>query len=120
MQSSVSLKISSGLEISDQMDSSLKQLILQTIHTNEDQVGYMLQVYYPREKVSQLTVVPDSISENLQVITLKLQYVLEEFSACSAIDTLLQEKMTLTVHLDKNAGELELKGEYWPERDSDS
>ena len=120
MQSTIRLKISSGPEVSGQMDSGLKQLVLQTIHANKDQVGYMLQVYYPREKVSQLTVVPGSISESLQVITLKLQYVLEEFSACSAIDTLLHEKMTVTVHLDKNAGELELKGEYWPERDSDS
>jgi len=116
MQSSIKLKISSDLEVSGQMDSAL---ILQTIHTHADQVAYMLQAYHTREKVSKITVVPDSIFNNHGVTTLKLQYILEEFSACSAIDTVQQEKMTATVRLDEKTAELELTGEYWPERDSD-
>lgn len=116
MQSTIKLKISPVPEVSVQVDSAL---ILETIQTHAEQVAYMLQAYHTREKVSRVTVVPDSLSNNAGVIILKLQYVLEEFSACSAIDTLQQEKMTLTGYLDEKAGELELIGEYWPERDPD-
>lgn len=116
MQSTIKLKISPVQEVPVKVDSAL---ILQTIQLHAAQVAYMLQAYHAREKVSRVTVVPDSISNNAELTTLKLQYVLEEFSACSAIDTLQQEKMTVTVHLDEKAGELELTGEYWPERDPD-
>lgn len=116
MQSTIKLKISPVPEVSVQVDSAL---VLETIQTHAEQVAYMLQAYHIREKVSRVTVVPDSLSNNVGVITLKIQYVLEEFSACSAIDTLQKEKMTVTVYLNEKAGELELTGEYWPERDPD-
>lgn len=119
MQSAVKLNISSDLEFSGQADSALEQLLLQTIKEHADQVAYMLQAYHAREKVSRVTVFPGSFSSKLKLITVQLQYTLEEFSACSAIDTLAQEKMTVTVHLDEKSTALELIGEYWPERDSD-
>ena len=64
--------------------------------------------------------IPGSIDlKNLDAITLKIQYVLEEFSACAAIDTIQTEKMTIALLINRKADELELKGESWPERDSE-
>jgi hypothetical protein len=124
MQSSVKLKVSSGLSILSDLNTSLdlesEDQLLQVINEHADQIAYMLQVYHPREKVSRVEATPESIDlKNRDIITLKIQYILEEFSACAAIDTLQLEKMTITILVDQLAGELELKGEYWPERDSD-
>ncbi|KIO74663.1 hypothetical protein TH53_25105 [Pedobacter lusitanus] len=128
MQSSVKLKVSSGLAILSDLsislnlkDKTIKEQLTHIIAKDADQIAYMLQAYHPREKVSRAEVVPDSIDlSNPEIIRLKIQYVLEEFSACSAIDTLNKERMTLTIFIDQLTGELELKGEYWPERDADS
>lgn len=127
MQSSVKLKNSTGLSIlsglpafSDLEREAINEQLLQTINEHADQVAYMLQVYHPREKVSSAEVIPGSIHfKSPEAVTLKISYILEEFSACSAIDTLQKEKMEITILIDQLAGELELKGEYWPERDSD-
>jgi len=127
MQSSVKLRVSSALSIlpdlnspSELVSQAIKEQFIQTISEHADQVAYMLQVYHPREKVSRVEVIPESIDlKNPDALTLKVQYVLEEFSACAAIDTLQRENMTLTILPDQNVGELELKGEFWPERDSD-
>ncbi|QNK61206.1 hypothetical protein H7F33_11545 [Pedobacter sp. PAMC26386] len=107
-------------EIVKKEEGILEAQLFLVIEKYADQVAYMLQTYHIREKVSRVTVVPDSIVfKSLDFMVLKLQYVLEEFSACSAIDTLHLEKMTVTVGIDEKARELELKGEYWPERDSE-
>jgi len=115
------LSILSGLPASSDIEhEAIKELLLQTINEQADQVAYMLQVYHPREKVSSAEVIPGSFQfKSAKVINLKISYILEEFSACSAIDTLQKENMEVTILIDQLAGELELKGEYWPERDSD-
>ena len=80
-----------------------------------EQLGYMLQEYYSREKVSKVKVVPDSIvAENPQSVTLKVMYVMEEYNACSAVDTEIRTKMNLTAVVNDEAGLLGIKGEYWP------
>jgi len=83
---------------------------------NAEQIAYMLQSYYSREKVSAVQVNADSISLNSSSeISLKLEYVMEEFNACSAVDTLNKDKMTVKLSQDQ-AGDYVLTGEYWPER----
>ncbi|MBB5634899.1 hypothetical protein HDE68_000784 [Pedobacter cryoconitis] len=123
MQSSIKVNgslvsgILSGLNNSSD---ALKERLIQLINVYSDQLAYMLLAYHPREKVSSIQVIADSIHLNIpEVITLKIQYALEEFSVCSAIDTLQLEKMTLTMLIDQKTKELEIKGEYWPERDPD-
>lgn len=83
-----------------------------------DQLGYMLQTYHPREKVSQVAVVTGSIiTENLQSIAFKLEYTIEEYNACSAVDTDQKAKMNMTAAIDSDAGLLIIKGENWPQRE---
>ncbi|MBB6502426.1 hypothetical protein [Pedobacter cryoconitis] len=113
MQSSVQLRISSELPI------TTNQLI-QTIDQYAEQVAYMLQAYHPHEKASGVEVMPESMSHTpLGLITLELSYQLEQFNVCRAIDAVRREKMVVSVFVDQQRGELELRGEYWPERETD-
>lgn len=117
MQSSHQLQLSPAQQeawISQQDHTALLEELIQQ---HGDQLAYMLQAYYAREKVSQLVIVPGSITVKAQVITLQLEYVMEEYNACSAVDTLQKQRMTVSVIPDAGSANLELKGEYWPERD---
>ena len=93
-------------------------LLNRLIDQYADQLAYMLQVYYSREKVSRVTVVPDSIAaENPQSVKLMVIYVMEEYNACSAVNTEVKTKMNLTAAVDDETGLLNIKGEYWPQLD---
>lgn len=115
MQSSYQLKLSDGQKDLLIQEPGLKtELIESVIQSNAEQIGYMLQAYYTREKVSKVCIVPGSINFTPDAsVSLKLEYVMEEFNACSAINTEQKEKMTITI--DREAGVLTLKGESWPE-----
>lgn len=87
------------------------------IEQNAEQIAYMLQSYYSREKVSRVQLIADTISFNGKVdISVRLEYVMEEYNACSAVDTLKVDKMTVKISQDQH-GDYLLYGEYWPERD---
>ena len=115
MESSYQLKLSARQqELLNQGIST--GLLTEVIAEHADQIGYMLQAYYPREKVSKVTLIPESIVlKDPEAAILTLEYLMEEFSACSAIDTEQKDKMTVTVNADPAAGMLNLKGETWPE-----
>lgn len=127
MQASFIIKLSKeqNLLLKDQVQASkdtvgypeiAETLLMDLIHQYAEKIGYELQIYHSREKVSQVNVVSDSIVfNNTQDIHLKLQYVIEEFSACSAIDTLQQENMKFTAVADLENEQVHLKGEFWPE-----
>ncbi|WP_158799722.1 hypothetical protein [Pedobacter sp. L105] len=117
MQSSYQIKLSEELKhsITEKSD-ALPDLLTDLIDAHGDQLGYMLQSYYSREKVSKVLVIPGSIEVTpLGLITLKLGYVIEEFNACSAIDSEKREKMGITVTADQEKGFLKLLAENWPE-----
>jgi len=92
------------------------ELLAAAIHEHAEQIGYMLQAYFPREKIRRVALVPGTIAAG-QEGTLKAQidFVKEEFNSCSAIDTELKDKMTITIVPDRSAGTLKLEGETWPE-----
>lgn len=91
-------------------------MLTEIIELHAESIGYELQSYYPKEKVSRLSVVPESIVfNNAGDIHLKLQYIIEEYNACSAVDTLKQENMKFTAAVDLENAKLHLKGEFWPE-----
>jgi len=93
-----------------------EELLVNAVAENADQIGYMLQAYYPREKVSGVAVVSGStILKTETELTLKLEYVKEEFNACSAVDTELRDRMTVTVYAGTDSAILTIQGEYWPE-----
>jgi len=118
MESSYQIKLSPEQRESLAQDQKFSEkLLAEIISEHADQLGYMLQAYYPREKVSRVTVSPGSmLVKDHGAVSLRLQFVLEEFSACSAIDTEQKDKMTITVSPDLENGVLDLKGETWPER----
>jgi hypothetical protein len=92
------------------------ELLTEVIGEHADQLAYMLQAYYPREKVSKVKVIPEAVVlKDSATAVLDLKYVIEEFSACSAIDTEQKDKMTVTVTVCPETGVLNLKGEVWPE-----
>jgi hypothetical protein len=117
MESSYQIKLTEEQrEVLVQHADILETMLAGVINEHHEQLGYMLQAYYPREKVSKVIFVPGSISiQGKYVITLRLEYIKEEYSACSAIDTVLKDHMTVTVNADPEAGLFNLKGENWPE-----
>jgi len=117
MQSTYQLKLSSAQQERVRLKAGItSELVEEVISLNGDPIGYMLQAYYSREKVSKVKLIPGSIHFDEQgVITLKLEYVMEEYNACSAINTEQKDKMTVTINADQEAGSLSLKGENWPE-----
>jgi AraC-like DNA-binding protein len=93
-----------------------KELLAGAIDEHAEQIGYMLQDYFPREKIRRVAVIPGSISiQDTSPVTLRLGFVKEEFNMCSAIDSELKDSMTITVVIDKAAGIIKLIGEAWPE-----
>lgn len=121
MQATLKFKISANLLTALQEDrASKKNLLIEEIGAHSDQIAYMLQSYYPREKVSKVNAIPDTVRfGEANSITLQLEYLMEEFNACSAVDTLNKGKMTVSIYCDLSTGELNLSGEYWPEREPD-
>jgi len=117
MQPILKLKLSPKQEeIVRQSPNQVIGLIAGVIVANADQIGYMLQAYYPREKVSKVMILTDSIHPIDQLsITVEINYSIEEFNACSAIDTEDTKHMHVTVQINQEEGSLQLIGEYWPE-----
>ena len=121
MQATLKIKIPADLHIALQENTaSKKDLLIEEILGHSDQIAYMLQSYYQREKVSEVNVIPGTIQFiGANSIKLQLEYVMEEFNACSAVDTLNKGKMTVSIDFNLTAEELDLSGEYWPEREPD-
>jgi len=93
-----------------------EDLLVQAVAEHADQIGYMLQAYYPREKVSGVSVVSGStVIKTANELSLKLEYVKEEFNACSAVDTELKDSMTVNVISVVTTGTITIQGESWPE-----
>lgn len=91
-------------------------LLAAAIHEHAEQIGYMLQAYFPREKIRRVALVPGSIAAGQEgTFKAQIDFVKEEFNSCSAIDTELKDQMTITIVADKGAGTLHLAGETWPE-----
>ena len=120
MQSFLKLTLPPGLtDFPAHLSSFNTQQINTLIAHNAEQIAYVLQSYYSREKVSAVQVVIDTINFNGSLeISLKLEYVMEEFNACSAVDTLKKDKMTVKISQD-HTGDYQLTGENWPERDGE-
>ena len=116
MDSSYQLKLSPSQQQLVQQGQLNEELLVNAVGQHADQIGYMLQAYYPREKVSGVAVVPGSMVIKTETeLSLKLEYVKEEFNACSAVDTELKETMTVTVYSAIDPGILTILGESWPE-----
>lgn len=117
MESSYLLKLSAAQqELLAQRPFISTELLAAAIHEHAGQIGYMLQAYFPKEKISRVSVIPGTITvQELSPVTLQLEFLKEEFNMCSAVDSELKDKMLITVGIDRDGGVLELKGETWPE-----
>lgn len=117
MQASHQVKLSPEQQQSWKTTSDHSLLLEEMIRQHADQMGYALQAYYSREKVSGVVIVAESIVVKGDTITLKLEYVMEEYNACSAVDTLQKQRMTFSIAPEHDFTRLHFRGEYWPERD---
>lgn len=119
MQESIKLKLSEEQqELLKQDPNQISAVINEVIPVFSDQIGYMLQAYHPRQKVSEVKVIAGSASSlDNATVSLKISYVIEEFSACSAVDIEDKASMPVSIATDKENGELTLTGEYWPSLD---
>lgn len=116
MQPSLKLKLSAEQQGFVKVQAvEITTFLNSVITANAEQIGYFLQAYYPREKVRGVEIIPGSVELKKTDLLLKITYTLEEFNACSAVDTEDRKQMPVTVAIDRVNGELNLVGEYWPE-----
>lgn len=119
MQSTYILQPSHELSAAIQQDKESKYTLLsQEIAGASAQMAYMLQAYYPREKLSNVQVISGSITfYSHLVFRLKLVFTMEEFNVCSAINTVNEEHMTINGRVEEEG--IILEAENWPERDAE-
>ena len=91
--------------------SALVTQLVQEIELHKLQIGYLIQDYYPKQKVR----VAELIFNRSNLSELFVKFSLEEFSSCAAIDTYELAGMKLQVTFDTNSQMIELVGEEWSE-----
>lgn len=95
--------------------------VLLTLIAGREKLEIMLQGYHSREKVRGLTFEEGSL-EGLEMNEYRVHanYVLEEYSVCSAIDQVDSERMELRISLLSEGNEIAVRGIDLPEREPDS
>ena len=107
-------------QLPQQGAAGLDLLITGAVDAHAAQIGYLLQDYYQKERVREVSVLPGSLEwSGPTAAGLILQYRIEAFNVCSAIDTEAAEKMRFSAVLDFEKKELLLTGENWPERNGE-
>lgn len=95
--------------------------VLLTLIAGREKLEIMLQGYHFREKVRKLTFEEGSLEElGTNEYRIQANYVVEEYSVCSAIDQVDAEKMRLSVYLYPESASMEIRGIDLPEREPDS
>lgn len=98
-----------------------KAAVLLTLTAGREKLEFMLQGYHSREKVRRLSFKEGSLEElGTNEYRVQANYVVEEYSVCSAIDQVDAEKMCLFVYLHPERSSMEIKGIDLPEREPDS
>lgn len=113
------------LDLTDESKSLLamdaKAAVLVTLVAGREKLEFMLQGYHSREKVRRLTFEEGSMEKAVKdEYRVQANYVIEEYSVCSAIDQVGAEKMRLFVYLNPERASIEIKGIDLPEREPDS
>jgi hypothetical protein len=88
----------------------LKSLLLEVLDANKDKVGYLIQDYYPREKVRVVAFELNEPNWEADVFIAKASFTLEQFSVCAAIDSLETSSMLMRLSISKQ-GDLIVAGE---------
>lgn len=121
----ISMQHSTILDLTDESKSLLamdaKAAVLVTLVAGREKLEFMLQGYHSREKVRRLTFEEGSLEKaGTDEYRVQANYVIEEYSVCSAVDQVGAEKMRLFVYLNPECSSIEIKGIDLPEREPDS
>jgi hypothetical protein len=88
----------------------LKSLLFDVLDANKDKVGYLIQDYYPREKVRVVAFELNEANGEADGFTAKVSFTLEQFSVCAAIDSLETSSMLIRLSISEQ-GDLIVAGE---------
>jgi hypothetical protein len=95
--------------------------VLLTLIAGREKLEIMLQGYHSREKVRRLTFEEGNLIQlGTNEYRIQANYVVEEYSVCSAIDQVDAESMQLRISLLSEKNEIAVKGIDLPEREPDS
>lgn len=95
--------------------------LLHVLASRTEKLEIMLQGYHSREKVRRLTFEEGSLAElGTDEYRIRANYVVEEYSVCSAIDQVDSESMRLSISVLSEGNEIVVKGIDLPEREPDS
>ncbi|NQX38562.1 hypothetical protein SAMN05421820_101590 [Pedobacter steynii] len=95
--------------------------LLHALAAGREKLEFMLQGYHSREKVRRLSFEEESLEElGANEYCVQANYIVEEYSVCSAIDQVDSESMQLRISLLSEGNGIAVKGIDLPERDPDS
>ena len=109
MQSKIKIPFPEDLRNSNKAE--LVRTLQQEIQLHKDQIGYMIQDYYPKQKV-RVAEMTFPVTDSLELF---VKFSLEEFSSCAAIDTYELSAMKILVITNEDGGEIDIVGEEWAE-----
>jgi len=77
----------------------------------KEEIGYMIQDYYPKQKVR----IAELVFPAFETSSFYARFSLEEFSSCAAIDSYDLSGMKIQVSVDTVEKVITISGEEWPE-----
>jgi hypothetical protein len=108
MEHTITIKLPEELTQQGRTD---EELLCGVLNANSEQIGYLIQDYYPREKVRSVSFDQKEIRKASEDFTAKATYTLEQFNVCAAIDTLERSSMLMKVSMSKSGEDLIVAGE---------
>lgn len=89
----------------------IEDLLFDVLNENSEKIGYLIQDYYPREKVRAVHFDRKEIRKEAGGFVAKATFTLEQFNVCAAIDTFEKSTMVMNVSIESGGDELILSGD---------
>ncbi len=90
---------------------SVQDLLFDVLNENSEKIGYLIQDYYPREKVRAVHFDRKEIRKEVGGFVARATFTLEQFNVCAAIDTFEKSSMVMNVSIIPGADHLIISGE---------
>jgi hypothetical protein len=98
-------------QVTGDAGAGLEDLLFEVLNANGEKIGYLIQDYYPREKVRAVQFERKEIRKQAGVFVAKATFTLEQFNVCAAIDTFDKSSMLMKVSIEPGGADLILSGD---------
>lgn len=111
MEYSINIKLPRQVTSNKEIGEGLEELLFEVLNENSEKIGYLIQDYYPRDKVRAVYFDQTEIRQKKGNFVVKATFTLEQFNVCAALDTFDNSSMLMTVSIAPGGDELAISGE---------